>query len=49
MNGTIFIFKKSQKKKKRNQFVALGVDSVALHHTFVYVLEILIHIRESHD
>jgi hypothetical protein len=33
MNGTIFIF---QNRLKNNQFLALGVDSVALHHTLVW-------------
>ena len=32
---------KIAKKKKRYQFVTLGVDSVALHHTLVYVWETL--------
>jgi hypothetical protein len=37
MNGTIFIFENHKKKKMQNQFVGLGVDSVALRHTLVYV------------
>ena len=35
MNITVFIFQKSLTKKKR--IMALGVDSVALRHTLLYV------------
>ena len=43
MNGTIFMFpnRVEKTKKKRNQFVVLDVDSVALRHTLVYVWETL--------
>ena len=44
MNGTIFMFPnrvEKKQKQKRNQFVALDVDSVALRHTMVYVWETL--------
>ena len=43
MNGIIYIFKNRKKYiNKRNQFVALGVESVALRPTLVYVWETLI-------
>ena len=37
---------KREEKKKHNQFVALGVDSVALRHTLVYVWETLVNISQ---
>ena len=41
MNGMIFVFQNCIGEKKRNQFVALDVDSMALRHTLVYGWETL--------
>ena len=45
MNRTIFIFQ----NRFHNQYVVLGVDSVALRHTLVYVWETLQVMLSNHS